>query len=321
MADAEPQGMLPDLPPRPAPKPELSLVVPDAAHLLQLRERAREAEELPGLRKLVAAWQAAAEKCDLAFEELTRLAVYRLEVERDLGAHLAQTVHRGGHRAKSPRGSLLRGGCLPGDVTKKQSRLYQNLAKVPEPVFRAYLDNAFKNGETPTSAGARAFARAQAASGTTSRPRGGRRRRATAASVLPANVLACVERVMMPDCIVGDADLPAKLRLASTTAPDAAELRGDVFLARCDDPARWLRELARRRACAQIKRAIVVLPAAPWAEWFGQFESGDWLLCFLRDVRGADGYGVVLAHIGERPSAFRLAFGSLGIVLRAANSM
>lgn len=107
MADEEPQGMLPDRPSRPAPKPELSLVVPDAAHLLQLRERAREAEELPGLRKLVAAWQAAAEKCDLAFEELTRLAVYRLEVERDLGAHLAQTVHRGGHRAKSPRGALL----------------------------------------------------------------------------------------------------------------------------------------------------------------------------------------------------------------------
>ena len=137
---------------------------------------------------------------------------------------------------------------------------------------------------------------------------------------LPANVRACIERVMSPDCAVGDADVPAKLRLASTTAPDAAELRGDVLVARCDDPARWLRELARRRACAQISRAIVVLPATPWADWFGQFESGDWLLCFLRDVRGADSNGVVLAHIGERPSAFRLAFGSLGIVLRAANT-
>ena len=105
---------------------------------------------------------------------------------------------------------------------------------------------------------------------------------------------------MSPDCVVGDADVPAKLRLASTTAPDAAELRGDVFLARCDDPARWLRELARRRACAQIRRAIVVLPATLWAEWFGQFENGDCLLCFLRDVRDADGNGVVLAHIGER---------------------
>lgn len=96
-------------------------------------------------------------------------------------------------------------------------------------------------------------------------------------------------------------------------------LRGDVFVAQCDDPARWLTGLEDGRCGARINRAIIVLPATPWEAWFGLLERGDWLVCLLRDARDEAGNGVALAHIGARPSVFRIAFRSLGVVLRAAS--
>src|SRR5688572_16318115 len=71
------------------PRGAAPLVVPPDEHLRLARLDAKSAGNLKGLRQMVAAWEAVAEKCDLAFEEMARLAAFRLEVERDLGEELA----------------------------------------------------------------------------------------------------------------------------------------------------------------------------------------------------------------------------------------
>ena len=62
---------------------EKGLVVPADEQLRLVRLDAKSAGTLQGLRQMVAAWEAVAEKCALAFHELVRLAVFRLEVERE----------------------------------------------------------------------------------------------------------------------------------------------------------------------------------------------------------------------------------------------
>jgi hypothetical protein len=141
----------------PAPRAAGQLIVPSSGQFALIRAEAKAAGTLSNLQRMVAAWQAVAEKCDLAFAEVLRLAVFRLEVERDLGVHLAQTVHRGGNRSKSPRATL-----LPDGVTKKQSAAYQKLAAIPDEVFRAYIEKAKAAGTLPSSAGARRSAWPQA---------------------------------------------------------------------------------------------------------------------------------------------------------------
>lgn len=300
-------------------RPELSLAIPSGARFLQLRAEAKQNGTLKDLRKMVAAWQAVAEQCNVAFEEMTRLATYRLEVERDLGRHLAQTVHRGGDRAKRPKGSLLPDGCLPDDITKKQSRLYQRLAAIPDVAFHAYLANALSRHVVPSSQGARAFA---AAAGRKA-PKTKHKKRAPSAAngvAIPAEALECIARIMTPGVIVGDANLPTKKRVAADSKTALGQLRGDVLVAQCPDPARWLAAIEQARRETRVSRAIVVLAAATLPEWIAGMEHGDWLLCCLRCVRDNDGNGIMLAHIGERPSVFRLAFRSLGVVLRPATT-
>jgi hypothetical protein len=99
----------------PAPftaKPGL-VVVPTNEHFQLVRAEAQESGKVHELHRMVSAMQAAAAKCDLAHEEMVRLAEFRLQLERDLGAYLAQHVHRGGDRANAPRVRLLRDGGLP----------------------------------------------------------------------------------------------------------------------------------------------------------------------------------------------------------------
>jgi hypothetical protein len=299
---------------------EMALSIPSNERFLQLRAEAKQNGKLKDLQKLVAAWLAVGEKCNLVFEEMTRLAIYRLEVERDLGAHLAQTVHRGGDRPNSPRRSLLREGGLPDDITWNQSAAYQKLAAIPEDVFRAYLEAAHAKHAVPSSAGARVFAAPPKRSLASQTRQVGRRTSSTRPGALPQAVVECVERIMTPDVVVGDAALRAKQRV-SIDAKDAIErLRGEVFIAQCTDPERWLVAIDQARREARVTRAVIALPATTWAEWFRHLEHGEWLICFLRDVRDEAGNGIVMAHIGERPSVFRLAFRSLGVVLRAATA-
>ena len=178
--------------------PDGGLVVPTNEEFSVMRAEAKAAGKLKDLRKLAAAWQAVAEKCDLAFEELFRLAVFRLEVERDLGMQLAQTIRRGGDRTNYPRGSL-----LPDGVTWKQSAGYQNLAAIPEDVFRAYVERSRGAERTPSSRGARAFAGARSAK----THRAPRPKKAPASDVVlsPKLIEACVRCLGDIDVMVGKA--------------------------------------------------------------------------------------------------------------------
>jgi hypothetical protein len=106
-----------------------ALVVPSPQQFEIARVEAREAGRSQDLHRMVSAMQAAAAKCDLAYEEMVRLAVYRLEVERDLGAHLAQTVVRGRPTKRCPGGTISASG-LPEGISKKQSVAYQRLAAI-----------------------------------------------------------------------------------------------------------------------------------------------------------------------------------------------
>src|SRR5436190_14341137 len=116
------------------------LDVPPDEQLQLVRVAAKSAGNLRGLRQMVAAWEAVAEKCDLAFEEMVRLAVFRLEVERDLGAELAQTVSQGRPKKRSPEVTFSSSHELPDGVTKQQAAKYRALAAVPEAAFGAYVE-------------------------------------------------------------------------------------------------------------------------------------------------------------------------------------
>jgi hypothetical protein len=144
----------------PAPflaKPGL-VVVPTNEHFQLVRAEAQESGKVHELHRMVSAMQAAAAKCDLAHEEMVRLAEFRLQLERDLGVYLAQHVHRGGDRANGPRVRLLLDGGLPEWVTHRKSASYRELASIPEDVFRDYLEEARKKRQVPSSRGARSFA-------------------------------------------------------------------------------------------------------------------------------------------------------------------
>ena len=303
-AGTEAGGMLPELPLR----SEFSLVIPTNEQFLQLRAEAKQAGKLPNLRQMVAAWQDVADRCHLAFEELTRIAVFKLEVERELGAHLAQTVHRGGSRSKYSRSTL-----LPDDLTRNQSSAYQALAAIPEATFRAYLQGAHRDEEVPSSRGARAFAAATRSRGQQSV------RRTTAAghSVISEAVLDAMTRIMTPDVVVGCKRLKAKWHFHPDASNVLDMLTGDVFVAQCPQPQLWLPAIERLRKTARVYQAVVVLPAEVWTDWFAAMEVGDWLCCFLKGARGSDGNGVMLAHVGAKQGAFRLAFRHLGVVMGA----
>jgi hypothetical protein len=141
-----------------APALGLGLTLPPHEDLGLLRQTARRDGTLKDLRQMVAAWEAVAARCDLAFEELVRLAVFRLEVERDLGSELAQTVRHGGDRSRSSRATLL-DGALPPGITKQQAAKYRALAGIPQQAFQDYLAESRKARKVPNATAARRFVR------------------------------------------------------------------------------------------------------------------------------------------------------------------
>lgn len=283
------------------------LVLPSSEEFALIRMRAREAGTLKDLRQMVAAWQAVAEKCHLAFEEMMRLAVFRLEVERDLGVHLSQTVKRGGFRSNLPSGSL-----LPDGVSWKQSAAYQKLAAIPEDVFRSYIEKAGAGQTPPSSAGARRFASPK-------KPHAPRRAKAQAGEPLnlPPAVLDAISRVMTPDVVVGNVKIQAKRFVSPNSKDTLGQLEGDVLVAECLDPAAWLPNLIRLRNKARIREAITIARADVWADWFGLVTEGSASCCFLRGVQDGRGTGWVVLHHGAGAAAFRVAMASVGVVVHA----
>ncbi len=223
---------------------------------------------------------------------------------------LSQTVRRGGNRPKLPQGTLLRSHGLPEGVSRKQSMVYQQLAAVPEPVFRGYLDACRANRVVPSSTGARKHGRHASRRGQ-ARPG---KHVLTGLLELPSSVLEAVGKIMTPDVLVGS----AKIRSPQHVAPDAQDvferLAGRVFVASCPDPSRWVPKLQELRASGRIARVVFAAPAEVWERWFDQMVRGGWAICFLQDHR-AGAVGRLVAHLGEKPAAFRLAMNAVGPVV------
>jgi hypothetical protein len=284
---------------------EGGIIVPSSEQFALMRAEAKAAGKLKDLRKLAAAWQAVAEKCDLAFEELFRLAVFRLEVERDLGAQLAQTVSLGRPKKRSPRGTISESG-LPEGVSKKQSAAYQQLAAISQDQFRDYLEAARADRRTPSLRGARAYASA----------RGPRARRVSRPKKAPAG-LVVLSQELIDACVrcLGDIDMlggQAKVKATATFA-DLGDLtkttQGKLLVVGASDPAGSVRRVVELRESGRIEEAIVALPRDIDATWWSSLSTGPWSLC-VPNERGSP----IVAHIGGHARGFSLVFASIGVV-------
>jgi hypothetical protein len=283
------------------------LVVPSDRQLAVMREQAKRDGTLHDLRQALAACKDVAAKCRGAHEQHVRLGLCLLEVERDLGVLLTQTVSRGRPKKRSHDATFSKSHELPSDITKQQALRYRALAAIPEEAFRAYLAHAASANSVPSAAGAKRFGVPAEP-----KPRPAKREKQSEALELPAAVFDAISRIMTPDVCVGTGNVGAK----ACVAPDAKDifdrLRGDVVVLKCPDPAKWLTELRRRRSKGQVQQAVVVLLAEVWTSWFRELRETEWSMCFLEGVRAEHGAGVIVAHHGARASAFRVALGSLG---------
>ncbi|HEX5052757.1 MAG TPA: hypothetical protein VFZ65_13355 [Planctomycetota bacterium] len=305
------------------PGPGLQLVVPSKQQLQAVLARANTVDELVEFDRLMSILRAAGERFRIALEEAIDIAAQQLIGKRKLGQMLLQHVKRGGDRSKSHDATLL-DGRLPAHFDKHRASRYEALARIDASHFRDCLREMADLGQIPTEAGM--LRRAAKLSGTKlSKPRGaGRKRFETTkggrahrwhAIELPGTVLETLRRIMAVDVRVGDADMRAK-RVVPHAANDLFDrLSGDVFVAACPDPARWLPELRRLRNKARIQQVIVVVAAEVWSEWFAVAQADGWTACFLRDFRCRCGLGVMLLHHGAKASGFRVATTAIGTVM------
>ncbi|HEX5053096.1 MAG TPA: hypothetical protein VFZ65_15080 [Planctomycetota bacterium] len=295
----------------PSPDGYRAIGAPRPEQLDRMLAATEDAEALTRLQSFAAAHEDVARHCNLAFEEFARLAVFRLRVERKLGATLMQVVRRGGHRPRSTRLTSLASGRLPAGLSKQMAAKYRQLARIDEQVFDAYLRQAREQRRVPSANGARAFAVRRSSPGTPVVSR-----RVARAPALVGCVLDAVCRFLgSVQVCVGRADVRCETRLA----PGALQLRqlhGSVLVGECANPLVWLPRLARGRLLGAFDEVLVVLPAAIGAAWFRSVAEAGWCCCFVASPPGP----MVVTYHGPRLYLFQLAFRPLGAVLRSCTS-
>lgn len=256
-------------------------------------------EDLERLRRQVRTAESIAKEGQLVQADLVRLGCLRLQIERRLGAVLAQTVKRGGRGSKSPTATSKRGGCsvgLPDGVTKQQAHRWRQLARCPDEDFAAGLAEAAAGGRVPAVTSFLAAVR-KPARRTTVRP---------GASVELAQQLAATFGGWT--CGVGVPQSSTEL----VDRPDPAPLRGQVWIGGSRDPGGWLRVLQAAHRATRIREAVVHAAVAPDQPWFRELVGGPWLLHLLGPDRG----GGMLCYLGPRERMFALALGDSGTTLR-----
>jgi hypothetical protein len=270
-------------------------------------ERSDDGESLKQLQAAAATWEAAARRFEVARGELVRLAVFRLRVERKLGAELMRLVRRGGDRPRSTKVTLVEGR-LPFGLTKQMAAKYRQLAAIADAEFQRYLDWAEGEHRVPSANGARAFACRDDGEASVRRRGVDRRPRVAVPSVVPASVVDAL-RFMEVEVVVGAASCGSARCVPAATAK-SGDLRGRVFVAECPDPATWVPKLAALRGRAAIEEVLVLVPPSTDEAWFKALEEGGWSCCFLRGEHS----GAIAAYLGSRGSAFWLVFRQLGAV-------
>lgn len=282
-----------------------SIVVPSPQQFEVARLEAREAGKSQDLHRMVSAMQAAAAKCDLAYEEMVRLAVYRLEVERDLGAHLAQTVARGRPTKRCPRGTVSGSG-LPEGISKKQSVAYQRLAAIPVALFQRYLEAVREARKFPTNRGARAFASER-------KPRAVRPPKKARASRVTVDVdfVDAIRRCLGPvDVVVGSSYIPARRTMGALDELPSGACGQAIVVVGERHPDRVLPFVARLIAVGRFTESIVLLPRDLDAGWLRELNSGRWSVCLPVDASKC-----IAAHLGARSRAFKIVFDAMGPIL------
>lgn len=291
-----------------------------AAALLQITNL----DQLHGLREQVALWEEAQKRYRMAIEVVVDVAIVRLRLERKMGQELAQTVHSGGHGSKSHNATSIRGGSsagLPEFIDKHRARRYRQVASVPEEEFEAYLAHRKLEGQPPTTnslLSSLTKKRRRRILGKTKAPESAATPEppAAAGALHPvqasAAILDAIDRVTDVDLVVGDVTAWPEAQHADPDTLRTNQLKGNVLIAECPDPAEWLPKLAAARSNAVVAQVIVLLPLEPCAAWFKEIERGGWACCFAQ--------GVVIAYLGNRTDAFRLAFDALGAVLKGCGS-
>ncbi|MFN7588919.1 MAG: hypothetical protein ACK501_05085, partial [Planctomycetota bacterium] len=120
----QPEAQVGDLVPVPGQAGERGIVIPSQGQLTLLREQARAEGKLHDLREQLAALFAVGERFGIVQAELVRLAVARLEVERDIGGQLSVEVRQGRPRKRSPRVTFS-SSPLPAGISKQQAMRFR----------------------------------------------------------------------------------------------------------------------------------------------------------------------------------------------------
>lgn len=284
----------------PAPGATRRLIVPSPAEFEALLAEHGSMARLRDLRQTVVTWKAIAESLECDFEHGWQLGAYRLRVERALGSKLAREVRRGGIRTGLVPPDACAVGRLPKGVSKQQAARYRKLAALPEQSFQHYLMLTKSRRQIPTAAGARRHG----LSATSTPTRQGQHHVPAPARGAPPEVLDMVGRIMSPDVCVGSSTPRSKLHLRSTDRAALDKLGGDVFVAHCPDPDRWLQRLAGLHRTGMVHQALVTIDGSLWADWFRAAVDDGWAFSFVHADPAASHRGTALAHFGARRAAF-----------------
>jgi len=264
------------------------IVVPSRQQLTILRGEARADGTLHDLRERLAALFSVGQRFGVVHSELVRLAVARLEVERDIGNQLGEGLRRGRPQKRSPRVTFSEAR-LPEGMTKQQAMRFRELARVPEALFQSYLESVASEGRLPTSSGARRFA-------ARSEPRARPRRGVRSKVVLAPDVLAALGRMMVPDVLVGPALVPAGKVVAPDQPRVLEELRGAVLVLECPDPQAWFEAAVDLVVQRLATRVVLVLPLEVHSSWYSKVVE-RWLPCWVPPRSDIGGRPLVVVDI------------------------
>ncbi len=287
----QPEAQDGDLVPVSGQAGDRGIVIPSQGQLALLREQARTEGKLHDLREQLAALFAVGERFGIVQTELVRLAVAKLEVERDIGGQLKAEVHPGRPRKMSPAVTISDASQLPAGLTRQQAMRFRELARVPEPLFQYYLRAVAAEGRLPTSSGARRFAaRGEPA---------GAKAAARPKLHLAPGVVSALARMMMPDVLVGSPLVPAR-RVVSPSQPSVLDdLRGAVMVLDCPDPQAWFEAVADLHVQRVVTRAALVLPLEVHSHWYSTVVE-RWLPCWVPPRSDIGGQPLVVVEMGAR---------------------
>ena len=288
----QPEAQDGDLVPVSGQAGDRGVVIPSQGQLTLLREQARTEGKLHDLREQLAALFAVGERFGIVQAELVRLAVAKLEVERDIGGQIKAKVHPGRPRKMSPAVTISDASQLPAGLTRQQAMRFRELARVPEPLFQDYLQAVAAEGRIPTSTGARRFA-------TREEPAGAAKAAARPRLHLAPEVASALARMMVPDVLVGQALVPARMIVSSEQRRALDELAGEVMVLDCPYPQAWFEAVHDLHVQRVVTRAVLVLPLEVHSRWYTTVVE-RWLPCWVPPRSDIGGQPLVVVEMGAR---------------------